>query len=255
MTESHKRRARSPSAAGELLRRYAKTHDPQLREQIVLAHADLTAYLARRFAFRGEPFEDLHQVAQIGLLNAIDRFDLTRGVQFVTYATTTIVGEIKRYFRDKSWSVHVPRRLRELNNRLMRTLERLTMSLGRSPTVQELAGEVGVSLEEAIEALEVGRAYSPASLDAESSAGDDEEALPLREYVGSEDIELGRMEDRHTIEGALRRLPEREQAILRMRYYEQRSQADIAQKMGISQMHVSRLQRDGLRRLRQLIEA
>jgi RNA polymerase sigma-B factor len=253
MAPRARREARDRSAIGALLREYRRTGDPGLREQIVLAHTDLVRYLARRFADRGEPFEDLLQAAQVGLLHAVDRYDPDREVQFVTYATATIIGEIKRHFRDKTWSVHVPRRLREVNNRLMHAVEHLTASLGRSPTIEELAGDVGVPFEEAVEALEVGHAYSPVSLDAEVGAGRGEDATTLREHLGHEDPGFARLEDTQTIESVLRRLPAREQAVIRMRYYEERSQADIARELGISQMHVSRIQRDALRRLRELM--
>jgi RNA polymerase sigma-B factor len=255
MAGSPKRR--SASAANDvaaLLQEFHASRDAALREQIALTHGALVRYLARKFAFRGEPLEDLVQVAHIGLLNAIDRYDPNRGVQFVTYATTTIVGEIKRYFRDKSWSVHVPRRLRELNNQLMRALSTLSATGGRSPTVAEMAQAVGVSFEEAVEALEVGRAYNPVSLDADVGASEEDDAAPLKDYLGGIDPELGRLEDRHTVEDALRRLPDREQTVLRMRYYEELSQAEIARRLGISQMHVSRIQREALRRLREVVE-
>lgn len=249
-----KSKARNEQASRELLQTYARTRDRQVRERLALEYQDLARYLARKFAFRGEPLEDLVQVAHIGLLHAIDRYDPDRGVQFITYATTTIVGEIKRHFRDKSWSVHVPRRLRELNNVLMRTVEQLSAERGRSPTLQELADAVGVSFEDAVEALEVGRAYNPVSLDAEVGSADDEDAATLKDYLGGVDPNLGRMEDRHTVEAALARLPERDRTVLRMRYYEERSQADIARHLGISQMHVSRIQREALRRLRGIVE-
>jgi RNA polymerase sigma-B factor len=254
-SQSRRKSPAAASAIAEMLREFHLSRDAALREQIALAHTDLVRYLARKFAFRGEPLEDLTQVAQIGLLNAIDRYDPNRGVQFVTYATTTIVGEIKRYFRDKSWSVHVPRRLRELNNQLMRALSTLSATGGRSPTVAEMAQAVGVSFEEAVEALEVGRAYNPASLDADAGVGDDDDAAPLKDYIGGVDPELGRLENRHTVEDALRRLAEREQLVLRMRYYEERSQAEIARRLGISQMHVSRIQREALRKLREFVES
>jgi RNA polymerase sigma-B factor len=229
---------------------YARTRDPAIREQLHLAHVALAAFLARRFAYRGEPLEDISQVAQLGLLQAIDRFDPEREVEFSTYATATIVGEIKRYFRDKTWSVHVPRRLRERNNALMRALDTLTGTLGRSPTIQELADVAGVSFEDAVEILEVGLAYSPASLDAEVRNAEQEEASSLLEYLGTDDPAIAHAEDQQTLEKALRRLPEREQLIIRLRYYDDYSQAEIAKRLGISQMHVSRLQRQALNRLR-----
>jgi RNA polymerase sigma-B factor len=244
---------RDPDAAratADLFRAFAESRDQGLREELVLQHVNLANYLASRFAGRGEPLEDIMQVAQVGLLNAIDRFDPGRGVEFSTYATATIVGEIKRYFRDKTWAIRVPRRLRERNNALMRTMQDLAARLGRSPTLQEIADAANVPFEDAVEALEVGRAYSPMSLDAQSPAGDDgTDGQPLMDQIGVEDPELDRFENQHIIEAVLATLPAREQTILRMRYYDERSQADIAQHLGISQMHVSRLQRAAIEKL------
>lgn len=236
-----------------LFTRYWRTKDLALRQQLALAHDNLATFLARKFAERGEPLEDIMQVAQIGLLGAIDRFDPTRGIEFSTFATATILGEIKRYFRDKSWSIHVPRRLRELNNSLMRTVESLGHQLGRSPTIPEIADAAGVSFEEVVAALEVGQAYNPVSLDAEPAGSGGDDAPALKEQVGSLDPEMGRLEDRQAIERALSRLPERERTVLRMRFYEERSQAEIARHLGISQMHVSRVQREALRLMRALM--
>jgi RNA polymerase sigma-B factor len=253
-TRSGKNRQDKEALRG-LFVKFAETRDKATREELVLSYTSLAAYLARKFANRGEPLDDLTQVANIGLLKAIDRFDPTRGIEFTTYATVTIVGEIKRHFRDKFWTVRVPRRLRELNNSLMKSVESLSQRMGRSPTLLEIAQESGVPFEDVIEAFELGRAYNPASLDAELAEGDEDHGTSLMDYLGEEDPELSRLEDRHTLEGALRSLPERQYEILRLRYYEGLSQAEIARKLGISQMHVSRIQRDALKRLRELIEA
>lgn len=254
MTSKPARKAQDKAALRELFVKFAETRDPAVREELILSYSSLAAYLARKFANRGEPIEDLTQVAHIGLLKAVDRFDPTRGIEFTTYATVTIVGEVKRHFRDKFWTVRVPRRLRELNNSLMKSVESLSQRLGRSPTIPEIAEETGVPFEEVVEAFELGRAYNPASLDAELAEGDEDHGTSLMDYLGGEDQELIRLEDRHTLEDALRSLPERQHEILRLRYYEGMSQADIARKLGISQMHVSRIQREALKRLRELIE-
>ena len=255
MTTRSGKNRRDKEALRGLFVKFAETRDKGTREELVLSYTSLAAYLARKFANRGEPLDDLTQVANIGLLKAIDRFDPTRGIEFTTYATVTIVGEIKRHFRDKFWTVRVPRRLRELNNSLMKSVESLSQRLGRSPTLFEIAQESGVPFEEVVEAFELGRAYNPASLDAELAEGDEDHGTSLMDYLGEEDPELTRLEDRHTLEGALRSLPERQYEILRLRYYEGLSQAEIARRLGISQMHVSRIQRDALKRLRGLIEA
>ncbi len=236
-----------------LFLRFQKARDPAVREELALAHESLAIYLARKFADRGEPLEDIIQVAQIGLLKAVDRYDPDRGIEFTTYATPTIVGEIKRHFRDKLWAIHVPRRLRELNYTLMRVVEELSQQLGRSPTIPEIAQVAGVPLDDALEAMEVGRAYSLVSLDAEGAESDEDHAVSLIESVGGEDRALEHLEDRATLEWALSALAERPREIVRLRFFEDLSQADIARRLGISQMHVSRILREALVRLRTLI--
>lgn len=251
-----RRRARRPLDKSEvraLFRRLRKTRDPAAREELTLAHESLALYLARKFADRGEPLDDVIQVAQIGLLKAVDRFDPNRGIEFTTYATPTIVGEIKRHFRDKLWAIHVPRRLREFNYTLMRAVEELSQRLGRSPTIPEIAEAMGASFDAVLEAMEVGRAYSLVSLDAEGAESDEDHAVSLRDAVGAEDQALEHLEDRATLEWALRTLPERPREIVRLRFFEDLSQAEIARRLGISQMHVSRILREALTRLRALI--
>lgn len=231
----------------QLLVLYRRSQDRALREQLVLAHTWRAAFLARKFAGRGEPVDDLVQVATIGLLKAIDRFDPDRGVQFSTYSTVTILGEIRRHFRDRFWTIRVSRGLRELNQRLMRAKERLFQELGRTPTVEEMARDCGVGLERATEALNVGRAYHPASLDAQVEG--EEEAGRL----GAEDPALQEVEDRVVLERAVHSLPERLQAMIRLRYYLGLDQTEVAQRVGTSQIAVSRGERQALELLRAMI--
>jgi len=231
----------------QLFSAYRQSQDRALREQLVLAHTPRAAYLARKFANRGEPVDDLVQVATIGLLKAIDRFDPARGVQFSTYATVTIVGEIRRHFRDRFWTIRVSRGLRELNNRLMRAKDRLSQELGRTPTVDEMARECGVGLERAIEAFEVGRAYHPASLDAQIEGEEEYDRL------GADDPALQGVVDRVSLERAVQCLPERLQATIRMRYYQGLGQAEVARRLGTSQMAVSRIERQALGLLRAMV--
>jgi len=186
-----------PQQIHQIFSAFRQSQDQALRERLVLAHAPRAAALARRFANRGEPIDDLIQVATIGLLKAVDRFDPTRGVQFSTYATATILGELRRHFRDRFWTIRVSRRLRELNHRLMRAGDRLAQELGRTPTVAEMARECGVGLERALEAFEVGRAYRPASLDAPVVDGGEETGRP-----GADDPALQGVEDRMFLERA-----------------------------------------------------
>jgi RNA polymerase sigma-B factor len=235
-----------------LFKRLHKTGDRSAREALIFSHENLAVFLARKFGDRGEPLEDIIQVAQIGLIKAIDRYDPGRGIEFTTYATPTVVGEIKRYFRDKMWSIRVPRRLRELNYALMRSIETLSQTLGRSPTIAELAEETGTPFDVVLEALEAGRAYTPASLDAEPEE-ESERSVALVESIGAEDAALERLEDRASLEWALGRLSDRHKKIVQLRFYERLSQVEIARRLGISQMHVSRLLREALGRLRALI--
>jgi RNA polymerase sigma-B factor len=218
---------------------FARTGDVELRDQLVAAHIGLAEYLARRFANRGEPLDDLVQVASLGLLKAVGRFDPERGVEFSTYATHTIVGELKRHFRDKGWAIRAPRRMQELYLRLGKVVATLGQELGRSPSIAELATEVEVSEEEVLEALEAGQAYRFASLDAPAAGDSDGETLGSR--LGVNDPALDDAERRATLSPLLSQLPPREQLILHLRFFEGLTQSEIATRLGISQMHVSRL--------------
>lgn len=221
---------------------YAKTGDLALRDELVAEHMGLAAYLARRFANRGQPLEDLTQVAALGLLKSVERYDPTLGVEFSTYATTTIVGELKRYLRDRGWAVRAPRRMQELYLTLGQVVDTLGQELGRSPTIAELAVEVGASEEEVLEALEAGQAYRFASLDA-PRVGDTEEGNggSLGDTVGGEDDEMERAEARAVLVPMLEMLAPRQRQIVYMRFFEGLTQSEIARTLGISQMQVSRL--------------
>jgi RNA polymerase sigma-B factor len=233
-----------------LLRRYHEHGDLAARQQLIEQYLSLVRSLARRYSYRGEQLEDLVQIGCIGLIKAIDRFDLERGVELTTYATPNIIGEIKRHFRDKGWAVRVPRGLQELNVQLSKLVEELTVQLGRSPTVAELAKAAGVEEEEVLEALESGRAYSSLSLSA--GGGDDDELDPL-ESLGTEEHQYEVSEDRAVLAPGFRVLDERERRILHLRFFDGLTQSQIAQQVGISQMHVSRLIRRALEKIRQEI--
>jgi RNA polymerase sigma-B factor len=223
--------------------------DAAAREELITRYLPLVRSLARRFASRGQPVEDLIQVGCIGLIKAIDRFDLDRGVELSTYATPTILGEIKRYFRDKGWAVKVPRSLQDLNVRLNRVMEALTVELHRSPTIGELAAATGASEEEVVEALESGRAYSSVSIF--SGGPDDEESSSLLDSLGSEEEAYEVFEQRRVLAPAMERLDPRERLILHLRFFEGMTQTQVAARIGISQMHVSRLIRKSIESLRQ----
>ena len=238
----------------ELLRRYHELGDVGAREELIEQYLPLVRSLARRYANRGEQLEDLVQVGSIGLIKAIDRFDVDRGVELTTYATPNIIGEIKRHFRDKGWSIRVPRGLQELNVRLSQLLERLTVELERSPTIAELAEAADVTEEEVLEALESGQAYTTVSLSAPAGGGEDSELDPL-ESLGELEHEYEVSEDRAVLAPGLDVLDERERRIIHLRFWEGLTQSQIAAQVGISQMHVSRLIRRSLEKVRAEIGA
>jgi RNA polymerase sigma-B factor len=236
----------------ELLRRYHERGDTEARERLIEQYLPLVRSLARRYSYRGEQLEDLVQVGCIGLIKAIDRFDIDRGVELTTYATPNIIGEIKRHFRDKGWSVRVPRGLQELNVQLSRLVEQLTVQLSRSPTIPELAKAAGVEEEEVLEALESGRAYTSLSLSVGGGGGEDDDLDPL-ESLGTEEHQYEVSEDRAVLAPGFKALDERERKILQLRFFEGLTQSQIAQQVGISQMHVSRLIRRSLEKIRETI--
>jgi RNA polymerase sigma-B factor len=226
--------------------------DPQrqrVRDELVEMHLPLVEYLARRFRNRGEPLDDLIQVATIGLIKSVDRFDLERGVEFSTYATPTIVGEIKRHFRDKGWAIRVPRRLQELKLSLAKATSELSQKNGRAPTVAELAQHLGMSEEEVLEGLESANAYSAVSLDAPDTGDDDSPAVA--DSLGTTDDSLEGVEYRESLKPLLEKLPPREKKILLLRFFGNMTQSQIAAELGISQMHVSRLLARTLAQLRE----
>jgi RNA polymerase sigma-B factor len=222
------------------------------RDALVHLHLPLVEHCARRFRNRGEPFEDLVQVGTIGLLKSIDRFDTDRGLEFSTYATPTIIGEIKRYFRDKGWAIRVPRRLQELRMQIGAATAELTQSLGRSPTPRELAGSIGCSVEEIIEGIESSNAYSTLSLDASDDTEDG--GNTMLDAIGIEDENLEHVEIRESLKPLLDALEPREKKILLLRFFRNKTQTEIAQEIGVSQMHVSRLLSRTLDQLRASLE-
>jgi RNA polymerase sigma-B factor len=233
-----------------LLRRYHEQGDLSAREQLIERYMSLVRSLARRYSYRGEQLDDLVQIGAIGLIKAIDRFDVDRGVELTTYATPNIIGEIKRHFRDKGWSVRVPRGLQELNVQLSKLIEEQTVQLGRSPTIPELAKVAGVEEEAVVEALESGRAYTSVSLSTGGGGQDDEGELDPLESLGADEPQYEVSEDRAVLAPGFRVLDERERKILHLRFFKGLTQSQIAQQVGISQMHVSRLIRRALEKIR-----
>ncbi len=234
----------------ELLKAYCRSGDTRARDELIMRYLPLVYGVSRRYCQRGEQLEDLVQVGCIGLIKAIDRFDLDRGVALSTYATPNIIGEIKRYFRDKGWAVKVPRGLLELNMQLEQVMGDLAGSLHRSPTIQELAEAVGAAPEEVMEAIEAGRSRSSLSLDHALGPRDgDDERLPL-ETIGDEEAGFETAEKRLILEPGFAQLNERERRILHQRFFEGLTQSQIAANIGVSQMHVSRLIRRALVKVR-----
>ena len=239
---------------GELERlsvEHAHTRDLQLREMLVIYHQRLVRSIATRFIGAGESIEDLIQVGNIGLINALDRYDPEQGTRFSTYATPTILGEIKRYFRDKTATIKVPRWLQELNQNARRFQHILTQELGRPATPSEIALRMNVSEDDILMAMESSEASNPLSLDSQLDAGSD--SASLFDLVGRLDAGLGEFESFDDLRSAMETLHPREREVISLRFFEEMSQAKIAKKLNISQMHVSRLQQRALRRLRELL--
>ncbi len=223
------------------------------RDDLVHLHLSLVEHCARRFRNRGEPFEDLVQVGTIGLIKAVDRFETDRGVEFSTYATPTVIGEIKRHFRDKGWAIRVPRRLQELRMQIGGATGELTQKLGRSPTPRELADVIGCSVEEIMEGIESSHAYATLSLDASDDSDDGPPAMLAS--LGVVDANIEHVEVRESIKPLLEGLGEREKRILLLRFFKNMTQSQIAEEIGVSQMHVSRLLTRTLAQLRTSLEA
>ncbi|KZS64864.1 RNA polymerase subunit sigma [Mycobacterium kansasii] len=223
------------------------------RDNIVERCLPLADHIARRFEGRGEPRDDLIQVARVGLVNAVVRFDVETGSDFVSFAVPTIMGEVRRHFRDNSWSVKVPRRLKELHLRLGTATAELSQRLGRAPTATELAAELGMDRGEVVEGLVAGSSYNTLSIDS-GGGNEDDDARAIADTLGDIDAGLDRIEDRESLRPLLEALPERERTVLILRFFESMTQTQIAERVGISQMHVSRLLAKSLARLRDQLE-
>jgi len=242
------------TAAGEsLAAQYARSRSPQLREQTILEFRDLVKILSAKMARKGAPVEDLIQVGTIGLIQALDRYDPDRGIKFTTYAVNTIVGEIKHYFRDCTWTVKVPRQLQEIACTVHRANEELSRQTGQSPSVADLSRKLNLSEEQVVEAMELDLVYTPYSLDAQLGVDDAENHERLTDVLGRRDYRLEEVVDHQPLHSAMRGLEPRKGWILRRRYYDEWSQSEVGRAMGISQMHVSRLEREALKELKQAI--
>ena len=233
-----------------LLRRFAVDRSQTVREELVERFMPLARRLAARYAGGAEPYDDLVQVASVGLVKAIDRFDPERGTAFSTFAVPTILGELKRHFRDRGWSVHVPRDVQERILKVERALAELPARLGRAPTVADIAERLEVSDEEVLEAMHASQGHHAISLDASSAHGDDDEPAPLGERIGETELGFDTVEYGAAIEPALAEISERDRKVLHLRFVEDMTQSEIAERVGVSQMHVSRILRATLEKLR-----
>ncbi|HEY7631720.1 MAG TPA: SigB/SigF/SigG family RNA polymerase sigma factor [Thermoleophilaceae bacterium] len=239
---------------GDLLRAYHEDGDVRARQSLIERHVGFVRRLAQRYSHRGETIEDLTQVGCVGLIKAIDRFDGQYKVTLATYAAPNVLGEIKRYFRDKGWAIRVPRDVQELNVKLGRVVDELTGKLGRSPSVDELATATESSAEQVVEALDSSRAYNTISLSAPGADDADEEGGDPLEHLGDEDHGFELAEERQLLREGFKDLGERERQILHMRFFLGLTQSDIAERVGISQMHVSRLIRQSIDQVRNRLD-
>lgn len=237
------------------IRRFQENKDPEAQDILVNHYRDLVETLAYKFARGSETYEDLIQVGMIGLLASFRRYDASYGRSFEGFAVPTIVGEIKRHIRDKTWSVHVPRRIKELGPRIKNAVEELTTQLQRSPKVEEIADYLEVTTEEVLETMEMGRSYHAVSVDSPIEANQDGSQVTLLDLVGSEDQGYDQIDRKLLLEKAFHVLTEREIEILRLTFFDNLSQKQAGERLGISQMHVSRLQRRALKKLRQALRS
>ncbi len=236
----------------ELFALYKDEGDEDAREQLIVSHLNLVRFLASKFKNRGESLDDLIQVGTIGLIKAIDRFEPERGLEFTTYATPTIMGEIKRHFRDKGWSVRVPRRLQELSAKVNQATDELTKDLQRSPSVDEIAASLGVTVDEVLEAMESSSAYSSVPL--EGGGSGDQDAPSVIDHYATEDQDLLASDDRMVIEDTIGSFSPREQEVLKMRFQDGLTQGEIAKRLGVSQVQVSRFLRRTLKKVQDRID-
>lgn len=246
---------KTPEEVNRLIKAYQLHEDEEAQQELVLHYQNLVETIARKYS-KGRSFhEDIYQVGMIGLLGAIRRYDESFGKSFEAFAVPTIIGEIKRFLRDKTWSVHVPRRIKELGPKIKTTVEDLTTQLHRSPRVDEIAEALEVSEEEVLEAMEMGKSYQALSVDHSIEADSDGGTVTLLDIVGNEDDGFEKVNQRLVLEKVLHVLSEREKKIIQYTYLENMSQKDAGDKLGISQMHVSRLQRRAIKKLQEAIHA
>lgn len=237
----------------EIFQQYYENRDEQLREILINEHLYIAEILAKKYAGRGIDYDDIYQVASIGLIYAIDRYDPTKGFEFSSFATPTIIGEIKKYFRDKGWTIRVPRRIQELSKKISNAKVALAQKYQRSPTVEDIANYLNATPEEIIESMEASKVYSPQSLDIVYDGGDDKE-MSFADLIGEEEKYFDKIEMNDFLEKSMEDLSEVERTILIDRYFNKKTQVVIAEKLNISQMTVSRIEKKVLEKMRREIE-
>lgn len=251
--EKHLRDAKKTEIR-ELFLKFKETGDPKLRSRLIEEHLYVAEILAKKYINRGIEYDDLFQVASIGLIYAIDRYDVSKGFEFSSFATPTIVGELKRHFRDKGWVIRVPRRIQELSKMVNQAKITLSQELQRQPTIDDIAQAVGITSEEVLEAMEASKVYSPQSLDKTFDSGADERETNLGDVIGFEDKSFGDVDFYDLIERMMKTFNELEKKIFIYRYYDKRTQISIAQELEVSQMTVSRIEKKLIQRFREELE-
>ena len=237
-----------------LFKLYKETNDKSIREELIHRHLYIAEILSKKYANRGIEYDDIYQVACIGLIYAIDRFDMNKGYEFSSFATPTIIGEIKKYFRDKGWTIRVPRRIQELSKKINNSKAILSQKLQRSPTIEDIAEYLNCSQEEVLEAMEASKVYTPQSLDLTYDSNSDDKDVNLAELVGEDDIYFSKIENDDFLERAMKNLNEVEKKILVDRYFKKKTQVYIAKSLGISQMTVSRIEKRIIEKFRKELE-
>lgn len=237
-----------------LFREYNQTKNKLIREELIKRHMYIAEILSKKYSNKGIEYDDIYQIACLGLIYAVDRFDVSKGYEFSSFATPTIIGEIKKYFRDKGWAIRVPRRIQELSQKVNLLTIQLSQEYQRAPTVAEISEYLKCSKEEVLEAMEASKVYSPQSLDIQSEGNSDEKEIALSDIIGEDDKEFENIENSDYLKKVISNLNNMEKKIIRDRYFERKTQIDIAKDLGISQMTVSRMEKKILKRFKKELE-
>ncbi len=249
-TESSEKDAKKEKIA-KLFLEYDKTRDPKIREKLIVEHLYIAEILAKKYINRGIEYDDLYQVASMGLIFAMDRYDISKGYEFSSFATPTIVGEIKRYFRDKGWVIRVPRRIQELSKKVNQARIHLSQIMQKQPTVTDIAEEIGITEEEVLEAMEASKVYAPESLNKTIDTGSDDKEVNLGDLIGEDDRNFDKVDFYDVVSKQLKTFNDLEKKIFVYRYYDKRTQISIAEELKISQMTVSRIEKKIIQKFRE----